>query len=111
MGTVAKMINARISAQKCRLVADQIRGLQVSSAINILAFSTKKSAKIIQKVLVSAISNAMHNDGYDADDLKVESIQVDEGMSLKRMSARAKGRANRITRRCCHITINVSEYR
>ncbi len=111
MGTVAKMINARVSAQKCRLVADQIRGMPVGNAISLLTFSTKKSAKIIHKVLVSAISNAMHNDGYDADALKVESIQVDEGMSLKRMSARAKGRANRITKRCCHITINVSEYR
>lgn len=111
MGTVAKMINARVSAQKCRLVADQVRGMQVGNAISLLTFSTKKSAKIIQKVLVSAISNAIHNDGCDADELKIESIQVDEGMSLKRISARAKGRANRITKRCCHITINVSEHR
>lgn len=111
MGTVAKMINARVSAQKCRLVADQIRGLPVGNAINVLTFSTKKSAKIVHKVLVSAISNAIHNDGYDADDLKVDTIQVDEGISLKRMSPRAKGRGNRITKRCCHITINVSEYR
>lgn len=111
MGTVAKMINARVSAQKCRLVADQVRGMQVGNAISLLTFSTKKSAKIIQKVLVSAISNAIHNDGCDADELKIEAIQVDEGMSLKRISARAKGRANRITKRCCHITINVSEHR
>jgi len=111
MATVAKMNNARVSAQKCRLVADQIRGMSVGSAANLLAFSTKKSAKMIRKVLVSAISNAVHNDGYDVDELKVESIQVNEGMSLKRMSARAKGRANRITKRCCHITIQVSEHR
>jgi len=111
MGTVAKMFNARVSAQKCRLVADQVRGMPVGNAISLLTFSTKKSAKIIQKVLVSAISNAIHNDGCDADELKIESIQVDEGMSLKRISARAKGRANRITKRCCHITINVSEHR
>lgn len=109
MPTAAKLTNIRMSAQKCRLVADQIRGLDVERAINVLAFSPKKSAKIIRKVLESAIANAEHNDGADVDELKVTAVEVGEGMSLKRMSPRAKGRANRITKRTCHITIHVSE--
>jgi large subunit ribosomal protein L22 len=110
MGTVAKQNNVRVSAQKCRLVADQIRGLKVEKAIDVLAFSPKKSAQIIRKILESAIANAEHNDGANVDDLKISSIQVGEGMSLKRMSPRAKGRGNRITKRTCHITIQVSEH-
>jgi large subunit ribosomal protein L22 len=111
MGTIAKLSYARISAQKCRLVADQIRGLRVDKAMDLLAFSPKKSARILRKVLESAIANAEHNDGADVDELRVSSIEVDEGTSLKRMSPRAKGRANRILKRTCHITISVSEHR
>ncbi len=111
MGTVAKLSHARVSAQKCRLVADQIRGLKVEKAINLLTFSPKKSARIVKKVLESAIANAEHNDGADIDELRVSSIEVGEGTSLKRMSPRAKGRANRISKRTCHITIQVSEHR
>lgn len=111
MGTTAKLSQARVSAQKCRLVADQIRGLKVDKAIDMLAFSPKKSARIVRKVLESAIANAEHNDGADIDELRVSMIEVGEGTSMKRMSPRAKGRANRITKRTCHITIQVSEHR
>lgn len=110
MATIAKLITARVSAQKCRLVADQIRGLKVENAIDILAFSPKKSAVLIKKVLESAIANAEHNDGADVDELMINSIQVGEGATLKRVSPRAKGRANRISKRTCHITIQVSEH-
>lgn len=109
MGTIARLSSARVSAQKCRLVADQIRGLKIDQAINILEFSPKKSAKIIKKVLESAMANAEHNAGADIDDLRIARIEVNEGASLKRMSARAKGRSNRITKRTCHIKIQVSE--
>jgi len=100
-----------VSAQKCRLVADQIRGLKVEKAIDILTFSPKKSARIMKKVLESAIANAEHNDGADIDELRVNAVEVGEGATLKRMSPRAKGRANRISKRTCHITIQVSEKR
>jgi len=100
-----------VSAQKCRLVADQIRGLKVDKAIDILTFSPKKSARIMKKVLESAIANAEHNDGADIDELRVNAVEVGEGATLKRMSPRAKGRANRISKRTCHITIQVSEKR
>jgi len=110
MSTVAKLSHARLSAQKCRLVADQIRGLGVEKAINLLAHSTKKSAKIVKKVLESAIANAEHNDGLDIDALCVSEVEVGEGPVLKRMSARAKGRTNRISKRTCHIKIHVSEF-
>ena len=109
MATLAKLNSARVSAQKCRLVADQIRGLEVGKAIDLLTFSTKKSAKLMKKVLESAIANAEHNDGADVDDLRVSSVYVNEGPTLKRMRARAKGRGNRIMKRTCHITIKVSE--
>lgn len=109
MATLAKLNSARVSAQKCRLVADQIRGLEVGKAIDLLTFSTKKSAKLMKKVLESAIANAEHNDGADVDDLRVSSVFVNEGPTLKRMRARAKGRGNRIMKRTCHITIKVSE--
>lgn len=111
MATVAKIKTARVSAQKCRLVADQIRGLKVDKAINILAFSPKKSAKFLKKILESAIANAEHNDGADVDELKVDQVQVSEGPTMKRLSPRAKGRANRISKRTCHITIQVTEAR
>lgn len=109
METFAKLSNARVSAQKCRLVADQIRGMDVAKAIDLLTFSTKKSAKLVKKVLESAIANAEHNDGADVDELRVSSVFVNEGPTMKRMKARAKGRGNRIAKRTCHITVKVSE--
>lgn len=105
----ARLRGARISAQKARLVADQVRGMKVEQALNVLAFSRKKAAAIVKKVLESAIANAENNDGADVDELKVSTIFVDEGMSLKRIKPRAKGRADRITKRTCHITVKVSE--
>jgi large subunit ribosomal protein L22 len=109
MRAEAKLKNARISAQKARLVADQIRGQRVETALNTLAFSTKKGAGLIKKVLESAIANAEHNEGADIDELKVESIQVNEGPTMKRIMPRAKGRANRIMKRTSHITLTVAE--
>jgi large subunit ribosomal protein L22 len=109
MEVAAKLSGARLSAQKARLVADQIRGKGVEDALDVLAFSTKKGAEIIKKVLESAIANAEHNEGADVDALKVSTIFVDEGVSLKRVSPRAKGRADRITKRTCHITVKVAD--
>ncbi len=109
MRAEAKLKYARISAQKARLVADQIRGQRVEQALQILAFSTKKGAELVKKVLESAIANAEHNAGADIDDLKVESIQVNEGPTMKRIMPRAKGRANRIMKRTSHITLTVAE--
>jgi large subunit ribosomal protein L22 len=109
MEVAAKLSGARLSAQKARLVADQIRGKGVEDALDTLAFSTKKGAEIIKKVLESAIANAEHNEGADVDALKVSTIFVDEGVSLKRVSPRAKGRADRITKRTCHITVKVAD--
>ena len=99
--------NARISAQKARLVADLIRGKTVSQALNILTFSPKKGALLLKKVLDSAIANAEHNEGADIDDLKVVTVFVDKGPSLKRFQARAKGRGNRIEKQTCHINLTV----
>ena len=98
---------ARISAQKTRLVADQIRGLPVDKAVNVLTFSPKKAAGIVKKVVLSAIANAEHNEGADIDELKVKSIYVDKATSLKRFTARAKGRGNRIEKQTCHITVTL----
>ncbi len=109
MSTSAIHRHARISPQKGRLVADQIRGLPVERALNTLAFSNKKAAGIIKKVLESAIANAEHNDGADIDELKVKAIMVDEGPTMKRWMARAKGRGSRILKRTSHITVTVSE--
>jgi large subunit ribosomal protein L22 len=109
MRAEAKLKYARISAQKARLVADQIRGQHVEQALNTLAFSTKKGAVMIRKVLESAIANAEHNAGADIDELHVESIQVNEGPTMKRVMPRAKGRANRIAKRTSHITLTVAE--
>jgi len=109
METVAKLSYARISPQKCRLVADQVRGLPVEQALQILAFSPKKAAVLVKKVLESAIANAEHNDGADIDELKVAKIYVDQGPTLKRMRARAKGRGSRILKRTSHITVAVAE--
>ncbi|MCG8437662.1 MAG: 50S ribosomal protein L22, partial [Pseudomonadales bacterium] len=105
----ARLRGARISAQKARLVADQVRGLEVEKALNLLEFSPKKAAKIVKKVLESAIANAENNDGADVDELKVSTVFVDEGMTMKRIRPRAKGRADRILKRTCHITVKVSE--
>ena len=107
METRAILRGVRLSDQKGRLVADQIRGLPVDKALNILAFSPKKGAGIIKKVLESAIANAEHNDGADIDELKVKSIYVEKGMVLKRFTARAKGRGNRIVKPTCHIYLTV----
>ena len=107
--TKASLRGVRLSAQKGRLVADQVRGKSVEQAINILAFSPKRGAKIIRKVVESAIANAEHNDGADIDLLRVKAIHVEEGTSLKRFAARAKGRGNRILKPTCHIYVTVGE--
>jgi len=109
MEVQAKYIHARISAQKCRLVADQIRGLPVEQALTLLKFSPKKAAGIMKKVLESAIANAEHNEGADIDELKVSTIFVDEGPTMKRWRARAKGAANHIFKRSSHITVMVAD--
>jgi len=109
MQTNAKLKYARISPQKARLVADQVRGAEVEKALQLLAFSNKKAAGIVKKVLESAIANAEHNEGADIDELKVSAITVDEGPVYKRIQARAKGRANRILKRTSHITVTVSD--
>ncbi len=107
METRAILRGVRLSDQKGRLIADQIRGLSVDKALNILTFSPKKGAGIVKKVLESAIANAEHNDGADIDELKVKSIYVEKGMVLKRFTARAKGRGNRIVKPTCHIFLTV----
>ncbi len=107
METRAILRGVRLSDQKGRLVADQIRGLPGDKALNILTFSPKKGAGIIKKVLESAIANAEHNDGADIDELKVKTITVEKGMVLKRFTARAKGRGNRIVKPTCHIFLTV----
>ncbi|MDB6060012.1 MAG: ribosomal protein [Verrucomicrobiaceae bacterium] len=109
MEVTARLKGARISAQKARLVADQVRGRGVEDALNILAFSPKKAASLIKKVLNSAIANAEHNEGADVDELKVSSIFIDEGVTMKRIMPRAKGRADRISKRSCHITVKVAD--
>jgi len=109
MEVAAKHKSARLSAQKARLVADQIRGKGVEEALEVLTFSTKKAAALIKKVLESAIANAEHNDGLDVDDLRVSTIFVDEGATMKRIRPRAKGRADRIMKRTCHITVKVAD--
>ncbi|MCG6971041.1 MAG: 50S ribosomal protein L22 [Gammaproteobacteria bacterium] len=109
MEVSAKLKNARLSPQKGRLVADQIRGKSVEQALQTLTFSTKKAAHIVKKVLESAIANAENNEGADIDELKVKTIYVDEARTMKRIEARAKGRANRIFKRSSHITVTVSD--
>lgn len=109
MEVAAKLRGAQLSAQKARLVADQIRGKSVDEALNILAFSSRKGAAIMKKVLDSAIANAEHNEGADVDELKVSTVFVDEGTTMKRIRPRAKGRADRILKRTCHITVKVAE--
>lgn len=109
MEVAARLKGARISAQKARLVADQIRGKGVEEALDLLTFSPKKAPSILKKVLNSAIANAEHNEGADVDELRVSTIFVDEGMTMKRLRPRAKGRADRILKRSCHITIKVAD--
>lgn len=100
--------NAKVSAYKCRLTADLIRGKSVAQALEMLMFSTQKAAFLMRKVLESAIANAEHNAGLDVDDLSVSQVFVDKGPSLKRFSARAKGRGNRIEKQTCHVHLVVS---
>jgi len=107
METKAIVRGVRLSCDKGRLVADLIRGKKVDQALNILAFTQKKAALIIKKALESAIANAEHNDGADIDELKVTTIYVEQGATLKRFSARAKGRGNRISKPTCHIFVAV----
>jgi large subunit ribosomal protein L22 len=109
MEVSAKALRIRMSAQKVRLVADQIRGKDVAQALNILTYSLKAAATPVRKCLESAIANAEHNEGADVDELKVARIFVDEGMTLKRVKPRAKGRADRIMKRTCHITVAVTD--
>ena len=109
MEVAAKLKGARISAQKVRLVADQVRGKPVEEALSLLEFSPKKAAHIVKKILDSAIANAENNEGADVDELKISSIFVDEGTTLKRLRPRAKGRADRILKRSCHITLKVAD--
>jgi large subunit ribosomal protein L22 len=109
MHTTATLRGVRLSAQKGRLVADQIRGLPVDRALNVLAFSPKKGARIIKKVLESAIANAEHNEGADVDELKVTTIHVDKAETLRRSTARAKGRGNVIGKQSCHIHVVVGD--
>ena len=99
----------RISAQKARLVADRVRGKPVADALDILAFSNQKSAVLVRKVVESAIANAENNEGADIDELKISAIYVNEGMTMKRIKPRAKGRADRILKRTSHITVTVSD--
>ena len=109
METMAKHKGVQVSPQKARLVADMIRGKPVGDAIDLLTFSPQKSAAIIKKLLNSAIANAENNDGADVDDLKISTIFVDEGTTMKRIKTRAKGRADRILKRSCHITLKVAD--
>ena len=109
METKAILRGVRLSEQKGRLVADLVRGKSVVQALNILTFSPKKGAKIIKKVVESAIANAEHNDGADIDALRVKTIYVEQGTTLKRFTARAKGRGNRISKPTCHIYVTVGE--
>ncbi len=109
MEAKAILRGARISPQKARLVADQVRGMPVGRADNLLLFSDKKAAHLIRKVLRSAVANAENNLGADVDELKVARIFVDEGVIIKRMQARAKGRGSRISKRTSHITVVVGE--
>ena len=107
METKAVVRGVRLSVDKGRLVADLIRGKKVDQALNILTFTQKKAAGIVKKALESAIANAEHNDGADIDELKVKAIYVEQGATLKRFAARAKGRGNRISKPTCHIYVTV----
>lgn len=106
---VSKLMHVRLSPQKCRLVCDVVRGMPVDKALSALRFSNKKAADIVKKVLESAIANAEHNEGADIDELKVSTIYADQGPTLRRIQARAKGRATRLSKPTCHITVVVSD--
>lgn len=107
METKASVRGVRLSVDKARIVADMVRGKKVDQAINILNFTQKKAAGIIKKVVESAVANAEHNDGADIDELKITSIYAEQGATLKRFSARAKGRGNRISKGTCHVFVTV----
>jgi len=109
MQVKATLRHARISPQKCRLVADAIRGKTVASALQILSFMPKKGAQVVRKVLESAVANAEHNHAADIDELKVSTVFVDEAPRLRRFRARAKGRGARILKRNSHITVQVAD--
>lgn len=109
METVAKLRFARISPQKARLVADEVRGMPVERALETLQFSTKKAAQVVRKVLESAVANAEHNEGADIDELNVSVVMVDEGPTMKRMQPRARGSADRILKRTSHLTVRVAD--
>lgn len=109
MRVTAKASRLRLSPQKARLVVDMVRGKHVSEALEILSFTPKKGAVLVKKVLQSAIDNAENNEGLDIDDLRVAEIFVGEGIKLKRIQPRAKGRADRIVKRTCHVTVAVSD--
>ena len=109
MEVQARLKGARLSAQKARLVADQVRGKGVEEAFELLSYSSKKGAAIIKKVLNSAIANAEHNEGADVDELKISTICVAEGMTMKRIMPRAQGRDDRNLKRSCHLTITVAD--
>jgi large subunit ribosomal protein L22 len=109
MQVLAKLKYARISPQKCRLVADAVRGQSVGNALQILALMQKKGARIVRKVLESAVANAEHNHGADIDELKVSLIHIDVAPTLRRHRARAKGRSSRIIKRNSHITVQVAD--
>ncbi len=109
MQVLAKLKYARISPQKCRLVADAVRGQSVGNALQTLALMQKKGARIVKKVLESAVANAEHNHGADIDELKVSMIHIDEAPTFKRFRARAKGRSSRIIKRNSHITVQVAD--
>ncbi|WP_022954428.1 50S ribosomal protein L22 [Leucothrix mucor] len=109
MEVSASLRFARISPQKCRLVADQVRGMPVEQALELLAFSPKKGAAILKKILNSAIANAEHNEGADIDELSITKVYVDQGPTMKRIMPRAKGRADRILKRTSHITLVVGD--
>jgi len=112
MEITATMKSARLSAQKCRLLCDMIRGKSVEQALDILRFSVKKkAATVIRKVVESAVANAEHNNGADIDELKIKTIFADQGATFKRMHARAKGRGCRILKPTCHVTVVVSDER
>lgn len=109
MEVAAKLKFTRLSPQKCRLVCDQIRGLKIERALDVLKFSRQKSAAVLKKVLDSAIANAEHNHGADIDELKVAKVFADQGPTFKRMHARAKGRGTSVTKPTCHITVILSD--
>ena len=109
MEVVAKLNFTRLSPQKCRLVCDQIRGLSIERALEILKFSSKRAAAVLKKVLESAIANAEHNNGADIDELRVAKVYADQGPTYKRMMARANGRGTRLLKPTCHITVVLSD--